>query len=400
MTGKPSAVLVSCLVALFVSCSGSTGSPDAGVGGGSSSGGGGTNASGGGGTSATGGGGTSATGGGGTSASGGGGTSATGGGGTGATGGGGTSATGGGTAAPDAGPSGDAGTLIYFENFDTGALPSRFQAQHGGTVALSTDTTKNYAGSAGSVRGTYPTPGAGDIYVWGGYDVSTYATEEVFVEFRAKMPATKYGLKFCKIFGARSGADTNTYANTTFGLDYTGIDNGSMQYVGFGDGTGLANDTANGVWLDGTTGSKVGRSQGTAVLETPQNLAWASSQWGTDWHLFRLHVKFNSRHDLAERSRRRRGRRHHRWSHLGSRHEPLQPKPRRRPHHHRRAVRLVAEWLRPVRGLVRRREDLARKLGRLKPRYFVFQPPTSCTSASASFGPHVPGSYSNIGLGP
>src|SRR5215813_2017837 len=30
----------------------------------------------------------------------------------------------------------------------------------------------------------------------------------------------------------------------------------------------------------------------------------------------------------------------------------------------------------------------------------VFQPPTHSTSASASGGPHVPGSYSNIGLGP
>src|SRR6266478_1406307 len=30
----------------------------------------------------------------------------------------------------------------------------------------------------------------------------------------------------------------------------------------------------------------------------------------------------------------------------------------------------------------------------------VFHPPTLATSASASFGPHVPGSYSYIGLGP
>ena len=32
--------------------------------------------------------------------------------------------------------------------------------------------------------------------------------------------------------------------------------------------------------------------------------------------------------------------------------------------------------------------------------YRVFQPPTPSTSLSASFGPHVPGSYSYIGLGP
>jgi hypothetical protein len=32
--------------------------------------------------------------------------------------------------------------------------------------------------------------------------------------------------------------------------------------------------------------------------------------------------------------------------------------------------------------------------------YRVFQPPTPSTRLSASFGPHVPGSYSYIGLGP
>ncbi len=187
--------------------------------------------------------------------------------------------------------------LVTFQQFDSATLPGGgwgFGSGDGGTVTISTDTTKNYAGSAGSIRATYPARDAGGGgYVWGGYDVLPLATRDVYVEFWAKMPTSpKQGLKFLKIFGQR--LQPTNYANTTFGLDYTGVDFGSMYCVSFGDGTGSENDTANIILFDGTSRNLVGRSFGTASIQTPQNTLWASSNWGDTWHHFRIHVKFNS----------------------------------------------------------------------------------------------------------
>ena len=105
------------------------------------------------------------------------------------------------------------------------------------------------------------------------------------------MPNAKYGLKFVKVFGQRS--DTN-YANTTFGLDYTGIDYGAMYTIGFGDGSSSSNDMQNAINFSGEDPSWVGRSYGKAVLNTPQKKLWASSSWSDSWHHFRIHIKFNS----------------------------------------------------------------------------------------------------------
>ncbi|WP_198265651.1 hypothetical protein [sulfur-oxidizing endosymbiont of Gigantopelta aegis] len=54
------------------------------------------------------------------------------------------------------------------------------------------------------------------------------------------MPKARHGVKFLKIFSGRNANNTNSgYANTTFGLDYTGGDNGGMYQVSFGDGTNI-----------------------------------------------------------------------------------------------------------------------------------------------------------------
>ncbi len=46
--------------------------------------------------------------------------------------------------------------------------------------------------------------------------------------------------------------------------------------------------------LDGTYPNWIGRSHGIAKLSTPQNSIWSGSNWGTDWHHFKMRVKFNS----------------------------------------------------------------------------------------------------------
>jgi hypothetical protein len=176
--------------------------------------------------------------------------------------------------------------------FDTTSLSIPgwlFGAQLGGAVSVSTDTGNNYAGSFGSLKGSYPVA-TGDVYVWGVYDISILATRDVYIDCWAKMPAAKQGLKFIKIFGA----DTGGVANTTFGLDYTGGDQGSMYQVSFGDGSSTYNDTQNAINFDSTSPEWVGRSYGTATVLTPQHQRWASANWGSGWHHFRVRAKFNS----------------------------------------------------------------------------------------------------------
>jgi hypothetical protein len=167
-------------------------------------------------------------------------------------------------------------------------------SQDGGSLTLSTSTAQNYNGEPGSLVASYPSSpsSGGAVYVWGAYSVAALKTEDIYVEFWAKMPAAKQGLKFLKIFGASS--TSGNYANTTFALDYTGGDPGSMYQVSFGDGSTGGNDTGNVINFDGSYPSWIGRSYGTANVQTPQKKSFASAQWGTSWHHFRIHAKFNS----------------------------------------------------------------------------------------------------------
>jgi hypothetical protein len=165
-----------------------------------------------------------------------------------------------------------------------------FGSQAGGNVSISTNTALNYNGDSGSVVGNYPAA-TGNVYGWGDFSVASLNTEDIYIDFWAKMPAATQGLKFLKIFGGTQGTG---YANTTFALDYTGYDFGAMYQVSFGDGSGTENDTANVINFDGSTPSLIGRSYGLATVSTPQMSRFASTQWGTSWHHFQMHVKFNS----------------------------------------------------------------------------------------------------------
>lgn len=151
---------------------------------------------------------------------------------------------------------------------------------------------ESYGGTGKSLRTTYPAFAPGEFRApWSGIDIPEYNTNNVYLRFRAKMPKAKHGLKFVKIFGQR---DNDNYANSTFGLDYTGTDFGGMYQTSFGDGSSAINDTASVIGLEGYY--NIGRAQGLPGVNilTPQNKAFTSSDWGNDWHLFELYVKFNS----------------------------------------------------------------------------------------------------------
>lgn len=169
-----------------------------------------------------------------------------------------------------------------------------FGAQKGGSISVQATSAPGATGATvDALEGSYPIPVDGQ-YIWADYKVAQFSTEDVYIEFWAKMPGAKEGCKFLKIFGKRPLSGTDSYANTTIGADYTGTDNASVRQVAFGDGTTLVNDSQNVINFNGSYPEWIGRSYGTAVVKTPQMQGFSATDWGTGWHHFRIHVKFNS----------------------------------------------------------------------------------------------------------
>lgn len=163
----------------------------------------------------------------------------------------------------------------------------------GGALGVQATSSPVGSGTVDAMEGSYPAPApTGGNYLGAGYKVSALNTEDVYIEFWAKMPGVKEGFKFVKIFGDRSSSSAG-YADTTFATDYTGVDYGAIRQVSFGDGSSIGNDSQNVIDLTGLH-SNLGRSAGTAVVNTPQGSMFTSADWGTGWHHFRIHVKFNS----------------------------------------------------------------------------------------------------------
>lgn len=192
---------------------------------------------------------------------------------------------------------GSGGTLVFSDNFDSYTSMSQLVttggwisqgAQQGGAISL--ETTGAYSGK--SVKGSYPASDAnGEVYVYLTAPFAGGAANELYISLRAKMPNTKNGCKFVKVFGGRVGGN---YANCTFGTSYATPDRGEMYQVSFGDGSTVGNDTARVINFDGSGPNLIGRSYGVATVLTPQNAPFPSSAWGEDWHHFRFYVKFNS----------------------------------------------------------------------------------------------------------
>lgn len=169
-------------------------------------------------------------------------------------------------------------------------------AAAGGSIGVQTTSPLEATSSTvDALVGTYPDPAPGGQYIWADYSVAALSTEDVYVEFWAKMPSPyKGGCKFLKIFGQRPNHAVTGDADATIYTDYTGVDFGAIRQIVFGDGTRVRNDSQNAINLSGANPSFIGRSYGTAVVKTPQMSDFPSSAWGTGWHHFRVHVKFNS----------------------------------------------------------------------------------------------------------
>ncbi|MBW4052630.1 MAG: hypothetical protein HIU85_14430 [Proteobacteria bacterium] len=167
-------------------------------------------------------------------------------------------------------------------------------AQNGGELGVESIASPNASGTnVDALVGTYPKPATtGGSYLWAQYDMAALNSEDVYIEFWARMPGNKDGCKFVKIFG--QDLPQGGYANTTFETDFTGVDYGSIRQISFGDGTTLDNDTQNVINFNGTYPDWIGRSYGTAVVNTPQMSNFSSADWGSVWHHFRIHVRFNS----------------------------------------------------------------------------------------------------------
>lgn len=201
------------------------------------------------------------------------------------------------------GGAGGAGTLLSRLTLSAGTVPSTggwsFGSQLGGVVSCVNDGTNTY------IRAQYPIdPNMpdGGVYLWGAYTPSV-AQQDLYITIYARMPTTyKYGMKFCKLFSEDFySSNGSVAANTTFGLDYTGVDFGGMYCTSFGDGTTATNDTQNIILFDGTSPSSAGRSYpSTAVISTPQNSLWSHNNWGTTWHKFQLRARMNTTNGVTE----------------------------------------------------------------------------------------------------
>lgn len=181
-------------------------------------------------------------------------------------------------------------TYLQFNSTTMSATGWSFGSQDGGTIAVAA-TPASSATSAYSLQGNYPVASGGQ-YIWADYNLLPLNTEDIYIEFYAQMPAATQGCKFLKIFGERT-TSTN-YADVTIPADFTGIDPGGMVAVYYGDGTTITNDTQDAIFFNGSSPSSVGRSYGVADVLTPQSAYFSSASWGTAWHHFRVHVKFNS----------------------------------------------------------------------------------------------------------
>lgn len=185
-------------------------------------------------------------------------------------------------------------TELKFNSQTLSAPGWGFGSKRGGVISVQPTTAPDSSsGTVYTLEGSYPAPGLGGQYIWADYTVASLNTEDIYIEFWAKMPGVKEGSKFLKIFGVHP-IGTNSYADMTFATNYAGGDYGAMRQVTFGDGSKLANDGQNVINLNGQYPSWIGRSFGIATVQTPQMRAFSSADWGTAWHHFRIHLKFNS----------------------------------------------------------------------------------------------------------
>lgn len=183
--------------------------------------------------------------------------------------------------APNSGAILSGGTIIRgLYDYASGVAPTDSTYFQGANGAGSLVYTDNYA------KGIWPN-GGGTPYTDMGILAGDY--QEIYVEFEARYPGTVHGNKFCKLFGSSAGTG---YANMTAGPNYSA--NQSFDRISFGDGTTVSQDTTHQIRLDGTTDANdMGRGWATSNINTP-NGEFIATDWGTDWHTFRMYFKYNT----------------------------------------------------------------------------------------------------------
>lgn len=180
-----------------------------------------------------------------------------------------------------------AGTVVYSETFAGPSLPDGAYSTGSAVVSIYENALRiQYPANAVSTE-SFGAHGVGEQIA---------GLQQVYLEYEAKMPNSKWGMKFLKTFGERSTTVTpdDTYSNTTIGLDYTGVDYGSLYAISFGDGSTLDNDTASVIQVAGGVQASLGARNTSAVISCPKGSAFSSTDWGTGWHKFRIMIKFSS----------------------------------------------------------------------------------------------------------
>src|SRR5579863_7087192 len=77
-----------------------------------------------------------------------------------------------------------------------------FVTHKGGLVGTEATASPTLSGAmVNALEGSYPIAGAGAQFVMANYNVFSLKTEDIYIEFWAKMPGAKGGCKFVKIFG-------------------------------------------------------------------------------------------------------------------------------------------------------------------------------------------------------
>jgi len=175
------------------------------------------------------------------------------------------------------------GTLIGFADFaDNSAVPA--------SILTGTGWQSQFVSApTGYLKFLYDAAEGGGTTE---FDFAPLAQTHVYVQFDARQPsASKGGCKFLKFFSGKTGSN---YSSFTLTMDYSSNPFGALTAIYFGDGTDEGNDGQNAASL--TAGASfLGSRNAGAVISNPQGSAgWPQSNWGTSWHNFKIHVKYNS----------------------------------------------------------------------------------------------------------
>jgi hypothetical protein len=166
--------------------------------------------------------------------------------------------------------------ILFQDNFDAyNDTPSNHGWSAGTAVSLVQNEGWN---NSNCVKIVYTNSGTAPyVFSWSG--ISNLNKNKIYIRFYYKTSVNQGGMKFCKLFGKDTGYN---YANTTIPLEQN---DGKLDYIRYGDGGGLTNDTQDYINLTSgaiTDSSVVVQTYGKEVV--PDNT----------WHCVEFYMKYNS----------------------------------------------------------------------------------------------------------